>query len=708
MKYLLYTLAALILIVILGLSALLVFVDPNQFKGEIASQVEQQTGRSFEIQGSIKLSVFPWIGLQLARVVLGNAPGFGPQPFAEIKEAQVQVKLIPLLSKRLEVKHIVLDGLHLSLAKDEKGRTNWEDLARGEEETKAPGPEKPQSAKTAPKLAGMAVGGVTIKDAVIRWEDRQTGKTVRLEHINAHLDHLRFGQPADLDLGFVLHLDDPALKETLSLSTSLVIDENLQQFELRQLEIQSHTESKAVPSGRLDASLNSSVFLDLGKQTLAIQGLHLKAAEAIMEGDLNAASLLQQAEFSGQLNLHMNPRKTLGVLDLPLPATADENVLKSFGLSFGLAATQDSLTLHDLKAVLDDTHLDGRFSLASFSRPEINFELDVDALDADRYLPPPQTGQADEQPASAAGSPHSGSEKPLPLAELVALNPNGNLTIGLLKIKKLEMRDLKVGFVSQDRVLNLKSRVGQLYQGNFHATMRIDAQGRQPNINLDSKLDKVALGSLLQDYLAKEPPLSGTAFIEIALAGKGETSTAIKRTLDGNIAAHVRDGALSNMEFLTLIKQGEAWWKGEPTPPSSQHMDKLKFVALEFLASVKNGVVHTDRMLLDSRKLRIAGSGNIDLVQEQLDYAIRANRLRHEVDANGQEVAKAGKLPIIIAITGPLAKPRYVLDVAAMAKARFEKKINKKKARIEKKITEKLDKKLGPGMGNLLKGFLNQ
>lgn len=707
MKYLLYTLATLVLIVIIGLSALVLFVDPNQFKGEIASQVEQQTGRSMEIQGSIKLSVFPWIGLELGRVVLGNAPGFGPQPFAEINGAQVRVKLIPLLSKRLEVKHIVLDGLQLSLAKDEKGRTNWEDLTKGEE-TKAPGPEKPESAKTAPKLAGMAVGGVTIKDADIRWEDLQAGKTVRLEHINAHLDQLSFGQPADLDLGFVLHLDDPALKETLSLSTTLVIDENLQQFELRQLEIQSHTESKEVPSGRLDASLNSSVFLDLGGQTLAIKGLHLKAAEALMEGELNAVSLLQEPKFSGQLNLQMNPRKTMGVLDLPTPATADENVLKSFGLSFGLAATQDSLTLHDLKAVLDDTHLNGRFSLASFARPKINFELDLDALDADRYLPPPPKGKAGEQPASAAPSPQAGSEEPLPLAKLVALNPNGNLTIGRLKIKKLEMQDLKVGFESTNRVVNIKSRIGQLYEGDLLGTVRIDARGQQPKIKLDTKLEKVALGPLLQDYLAKPPPLSGTAFMEIALAGKGETPTAIKRTLSGNIAAHIRDGTLSNMEFLALIKQGEAWWKGEPTPPSSQHMDKLKFVGLEFLASVNNGVVNTDRLLLDSRKLRIEGSGKVDLVQEKLDYAIRANRLRHEVDANGQEVAKVGKLPIIIDITGPLTKPRYILDVAAMAQARFEKKINKKKAGIEKKITEKLDKKLGPGMGNLLKGFLNQ
>ncbi len=41
------------------------FVDPNDFKGEIIGQVEETTGRKLELAGDIGLTVFPWLGLDL-------------------------------------------------------------------------------------------------------------------------------------------------------------------------------------------------------------------------------------------------------------------------------------------------------------------------------------------------------------------------------------------------------------------------------------------------------------------------------------------------------------------------------------------------------------------------------------------------------------------------------------------------------------------
>jgi len=258
------------------------------------------------------------------------------------------------------------------------------------------------------------------------------------------------------------------------------------------------------------------------------------------------------------------------------------------------------------------------------------------------------------------------------------------------------------------QVLTLKPEIAHFYQGDYRSTIRIDARERQPSVGLESHIQKVAIGPLLQDYLKKEPPLMGTAFMDMKLGGHGATLTSIKQTLGGNLTLQVKDGSLANVELLSLVKQGEAWWKGEPTPPSSGQIDKLKFVGLDFLATVRNGIVHTDRFLVDSRKLRIEGMGDIDLVHEQLDYSIKAVRLRHQADESGQEVAVAKKWPIIIDVSGPLSKPHYILNVAAMAKARFQKQIDKKKAKIEQKITNTLEKKLGTGAGGLLKGLLSR
>src|SRR3989344_5747859 len=116
-----------VLVVVLAVSLTFLF-DPNQYKGKIAEVVKDKTGRELKIDGKIGWSFFPWIGIETGRVELGNAPGFGPEPFALIDGAGAKVELLPLLRKELIVDTVFLDGLKLNLAKNAAGKTNWDDL----------------------------------------------------------------------------------------------------------------------------------------------------------------------------------------------------------------------------------------------------------------------------------------------------------------------------------------------------------------------------------------------------------------------------------------------------------------------------------------------------------------------------------------------------------------------------------------------------
>ena len=116
-------------LIMVSMVAATLLINPNDYKGEIASQVKQQTGRELKIEGDISLSFFPWLGLELGRMELGNARGFGPEPFARIDTADAKVKILPLLSARVEMATIVLHGLELNLNRRADGTTNWDDLA---------------------------------------------------------------------------------------------------------------------------------------------------------------------------------------------------------------------------------------------------------------------------------------------------------------------------------------------------------------------------------------------------------------------------------------------------------------------------------------------------------------------------------------------------------------------------------------------------
>src|SRR5580698_8292583 len=101
-------------------------VNPNAYKGKIAAAVKESTGRELKLPGDIKLSVLPWVALELGPASLGNPPGFSDEPFLSFAHASVRVRLLPLLHQRLEVARIEVDGLDLRLRKNAHGRGNWQ------------------------------------------------------------------------------------------------------------------------------------------------------------------------------------------------------------------------------------------------------------------------------------------------------------------------------------------------------------------------------------------------------------------------------------------------------------------------------------------------------------------------------------------------------------------------------------------------------
>src|SRR5262249_45232918 len=126
-----------------------------------------QTGRELALSGKLKLSVFPWLALETGPATLGDAPGFGPEPFVSIREARVGVRLWPLLGGRIEAGNVRLDGARIRLITDERGRNNWSDLGGKVEETPAPTTTRNQPMQL-PTIAGL-----DIRDAAVTIEDRQ-------------------------------------------------------------------------------------------------------------------------------------------------------------------------------------------------------------------------------------------------------------------------------------------------------------------------------------------------------------------------------------------------------------------------------------------------------------------------------------------------------------------------------------------------------
>jgi len=89
--------------------ALWLTFDPNDYKGYLADWVGERTGRELVIEDDLELTFFPWLGVTTGNIRLGNAPGFGEQPFASIDRTTVSVRLLPLLRRQLEIGTVRLE-----------------------------------------------------------------------------------------------------------------------------------------------------------------------------------------------------------------------------------------------------------------------------------------------------------------------------------------------------------------------------------------------------------------------------------------------------------------------------------------------------------------------------------------------------------------------------------------------------------------------
>src|SRR3546814_14942077 len=128
LKIILLVVGGLVLLVIAALIAVALLFDPNDYRGQIQDKVQEETGREFAL-GDIKLSVFPWLSVQLSDARLGNSAGFGEQAYAEIHPVKVGVTLLPLLfAQQVTVDTVTLDGLHLNLAKHNASVAKWPDI----------------------------------------------------------------------------------------------------------------------------------------------------------------------------------------------------------------------------------------------------------------------------------------------------------------------------------------------------------------------------------------------------------------------------------------------------------------------------------------------------------------------------------------------------------------------------------------------------
>ena len=111
----------------LTLVLFLTFADWNALRGSISRFASAATGREIVIRGN--LDVNPWSWTPEANVQglsIGNPARFRERgAFAEVQNAEVSVRLLPLFIGRFDIVRLDLDGANVALYRSAEGDSNW-------------------------------------------------------------------------------------------------------------------------------------------------------------------------------------------------------------------------------------------------------------------------------------------------------------------------------------------------------------------------------------------------------------------------------------------------------------------------------------------------------------------------------------------------------------------------------------------------------
>ncbi|MEZ9469202.1 AsmA family protein [Vibrio lentus] len=708
MKKLLFFIAVPVFVVVAAILALVLLVNPNQFKPLIVEQAQKHTGLELVIEGDISWQFFPSIGFELGQTELRNPEGFTQPNLFKVDTVGVDVSVTPLFSNQLEIGNITLDGAEFYLETLKDGRKNIDALtqASAPQESEPVADKNAESApasqeQSATEASGWTINlaGVTVSNALFEMDDKQAGSFTKLYDVSLNLSE--FAVDTWTTATFAASGENNQQKFFANGSAEFKLAEGFASYALRNIDLNAKFNDPATSIESAKIGLNTFEFDKVNQLTYAVIGtaagldLDLKGGgeltvdSAISKVTLNKLTL--DSTFKGD-TLPQSPMKVDMLSDL----------------SFDLTKSHLSFVLEKLQA--NSIALDGKADVTLSEIPKVRFSLHSPNIDLDEFLGLGNaTETASTAPSGSAGGSTSSAGSSAPakevepdLSALKTLDVKGDITIDKFKASNAKMQNVKAAFSVNRGIAELTSFTSNLYQGSISATAKLDARKTPATYTAKKKIKGVKVQPLLVD-VANNYMLEGTGNIDVNVKGKSLTPTGIKKNLVGTIAINFEDGAVNGINVAQLIRENYAKIKGEKVE-SKDEAQKTDFSAMKATLKVDKGWVSTNDLSAQSPLLRVTGQGKANFINETVDFLVRTSIVGSLEGQGGKNIDDLKDVTIPIKVTGQWADPKFALVFDDVLKQKAQKEID----RGVNKLTDKIkDEKTKEAVDGLLKGFFN-
>ena len=711
LKYVLYGVGGIVLLVVLAIVAALVIVDGNFVKNRLERKMKEERQRTLRIEGVPKVSVFPRLSLSFGKTTLSERAS--EKEFLSFDSMSASVGVLPLLSNQVAIDAISLTGLRVNVIRARDGTFNFANLTGDPDERPPHEPKdkaKEELKDELKELPKVRVDEVKVERAQITYRDEETGQDLRVSDLNLKTGRLEDDTPSDVTFSAHVTGKNPDVDLRAELKGAASLNLAKRTFALAKLD--GKLRGVAGPVRGLDGQVTGSLAANPGRGELnasefsiAAKGSYEKDAFTLLiaapqlavttgkaagkavtadlrmkgpsrnvdakfrlEGLEGTAEALSIAALALDLDAAITPNVVKGKISTPVKGNLKARSWELPKIVADLTITspqipQKTVTLPlrasakanlekrtasaELNTTFDESTIQAKFGATKLDPLVATFDLKIDRLNLDRYLPPAKK--------------ESNPTERLDLSALKGRTATGKAEIGSITVRRVKLSNVKADIKLAGGKLEVSPHSANLYGGTLAGSLGADANGNR--ITIKETIQGVQVGPLLRDAVEQDR-LEGRGNVNFDVAMAGPSIASLKKSMGGSARVEVRDGAVKGINLGEAISDVRSViGKGPKTNDPSKRTD---FSEITASFTIKNGVAHNQDLQGKAPLFRLSGAGDIDVGNSTLNYGAKASLVATSKGQGGRELPNLTGVTIPVKVTGPLEKPDITVDFAEL------------------------------------------
>ena len=643
------------------LLALPYVVSLDAMRARILAAAETALHRKVEA-GAIRLEIFSGLGARIERFAVRNGAGWESPSLVSADRLSVKIAFWPLLSRRVEVRRVILDGVTVSVERDPGGALNIDDFL----------PKAPAGAEQGgkPPAAAPLVSRIQISRGRLLFVDRKVSPgqavTTSLEDLTGEITGGGPAPAARFDLAARFLADSG---RNLSLKGSL--GPAPPGGERGQVPLHAAFEASRLALSRLGPYLGLPKGTDPG--VFSADG----AVEGALPGPLKLTSnlsLLPQSPSStippieGKLALTLDfPGGSLVIAKSPLavaklPLTMEGRIDGLHGsarVALRLATAGDV----PLDGVTGLPGLSGALPAGAKLSGRVRLEAGIEGPPSDLQA----RASVDAAPIGVLLSGQSLFAAPAARATLASRGKgpvSGRVTAPSGRLQKLPFENLAADWTWDKGALAVSPTL-RAFGGTLGGRLETDLSRPKSESRVLLEVRGVEAQPLVESLTSARNVLLGTLTAKMALASPGLTWDAVSQAARGEGRLSVANAELRTLDLMPAVARAlEAVGQvaGFRVPPA---LESARFSGLDTALRLADGRLATPGLSLSGRDVAATADGSLGL-DRSLSYEGRVTlspALVKSLGSAGRYLAdERGSLSLPFRVSGQVAAPKVSID----------------------------------------------